>query len=775
MLSVAEKLTFAEGYIDFLGRKNLWIKNNYDEEQVNKLLRYIILESLLKTSPNQIEIICFDDGLSGAFAPFSDFTSGEQRLMRVINRVQELEKYLEVLKDHIQMVQNILKGIDSSLIDYRSRHQFPVESYKLVILYLDVSSLDSKLQQLLSIILKKSAAAGVSVVVVSYFDDGDYSFSPKNFSNMELIELYEESVYYPKNSQIWKYSAYKEEDIVRICKQILSNNQKTAFPTIHFFDINHSSQSKYWSRNSTTGITFTIGKTGMNDTEVTIGDEINQRHNILVTGAVGQGKSNLLSTIIHSICYNYSPEEVRLFLLDYKEGVTLKPYSNIGKEDYLPHADVLGLESDVDFGKAVLEHLFLEYQKRLKQFKKYNVQNIQQYRQKTGKLLARIVLIIDEFQLMFGEDSSVANDIAELLEKSVRLFRAAGIHIILSSQSLGGSPALLGKSDNIFSQIPIRLVHKNSLQESYQSLSINNDAAVYLRPREAIINLDYGEASQNRKSVIAYADETVLEPLRKSWWQQRQKLNSPPVTFDSEQRFFPTEKNIFSVESTEVPLAYLGRAISVSGEVVAVPLSNDSGQNIALFGLPDKENNTILGVFYGIITSLYNQCPNARYIVCDFTGSTSFNQALTSEFSDIDIVLPVDFSTKVEELTEYVRANQFDGKTFVFAIGLDYWKVDINLDPPLRELLVKGPGNNTHFIGWWTKDSIMKEQALGYNSNDIFNTKLFFRTDERVVQNQASVFTKWKYKPNRALVYNEVEFGGAQMIIPFSYEEENNE
>lgn len=773
MLEVAEKLSFKEGYINFLGRKNLWIKNNYDEEQINRLLRYIILESLLKTAPNQIEIVCFDDTLSGAFSPFSDFTSGEQRLMKIINKISELEKYLEILKDHIQMVQNTLKGIDSHLIDYRTRNQFPVESYKLVVLYLDISSLETKLQQLLSVVLKKSAAAGVSIVVVSYFGDDDYSFSPRIFSNIELLELYQGSIYYPRTGQIWTYTPYKEEEIVHVCKQILQKNQQSSYPTIKFFDINNPNPQSCWTRNSTAGITFAIGKAGMSDAEVTIGDEINQRHNILITGAVGQGKSNLLSTIIHSICYNYSPDEVRLFLLDFKEGVTLKPYSNVGKEDYLPHADVLGLESDVDFGKAVLEHLFLEYQKRLKQFKKYNVQNIQQYRQKTQNILPRIILVIDEFQLMFGDDSSVANDIADLLEKSVRLFRAAGIHVILSSQSLGGSPALLGKSDNIFSQIPIRLVHKNSLQESYQSLSINNDAAVYLRPREAIVNLDYGEVSQNRKAVIAHADENILAPLRNLWWKERQNLNSPPVIFDSEQRLYFKKELIPSLSKANAPLAYLGQAVSVSGDAVAVPLSNDSGQNIALFGLPDKENNTVLGVFYGMFISLFAQCPDANYIVCDFTESTSFEQLL-SKFANLEFVLPSQFTTRIEELTRYVKEQDSKHKTFVFAVGLDQWKVDVDLDPPLRELLVKGPGNNTHFIGWWTKDSIMKEQALGYNSNDVFNTKLFFRTDERVVQNQASVFTKWKYKPNRALVYNEVEFGGAQMIIPFSYREETN-
>ena len=47
-----------------------------------------------------------------------------------------------------------------------------------------------------------------------------------------------------------------------------------------------------------------------------------------------------------------------MYLLDFKEGVTFKSFSNIGKEEYLPHAEALGLESDVNFGLAVLHALY---------------------------------------------------------------------------------------------------------------------------------------------------------------------------------------------------------------------------------------------------------------------------------------------------------------------------------------------------------------------------------------------------------------------------------
>lgn len=127
---------------------------------------------------------------------------------------------------------------------------------------------------------------------------------------------------------------------------------------------------KIWDRSSAEGLTFSIGKHGINNVEITIGDEIGQRHNVVITGAVGQGKSNLISVIIHSLCLRYSPAELVLYLLDYKEGVTFKAFSNIDQDEYLPHARALGLESDVSFGAAILEMLFHEYQRRMGVLKK---------------------------------------------------------------------------------------------------------------------------------------------------------------------------------------------------------------------------------------------------------------------------------------------------------------------------------------------------------------------------------------------------------------------
>ena len=156
----------------------------------------------------------------------------------------------------------------------------------------------------------------------------------------------------------------------------------------------------------------------MSPITITLGDEINQRHNALVTGAVGQGKSNLISVIVHSLCHRYSPEELELYLLDFKEGVTLQRFTDGPQGEYLPHARVLGLEADREFGLAVFKYLFEVYSSRMKQFKQAGVQSLREYRmQLPNSRMPRVVLIVDEFQMMFSERDKLSDQIADLLQK----------------------------------------------------------------------------------------------------------------------------------------------------------------------------------------------------------------------------------------------------------------------------------------------------------------------------------------------------------------------
>lgn len=493
---------------------------------------------------------------------------------------------------------------------------------------------------------------------------------------------------------------------------------------------------------------------------------------------MGQGKSNLISVIIHSLCWRYSPRELQLYLLDFKEGVTFKPFSNIGQEAYLPHARALGLESDVSFGIAVLDSLYQEYLRRMKLLKERGVKSLRELREKDSKeVLPRIVTVIDEFQMMFGEDMQTGQRAAELLEKSVRLFRAAGIHFILASQTLSGNVFLSQRRESIFGQIPIRIALKNSVSESLQTLGLNNPAAAFLKPREAVVNLDYGEVSQNRTTMVAFADERVLQPLRKLWWEKARAEFPAPYTFESDRRItISGGLELLRARRGEWarPAALVGDKISVGGEHVLLPLPDGPGRNIAVIGTPDAECDQAAGILQSIAVSLAAQAKNARFLFCDFEEERISYQETWPHFGElmstlscfVEDIWPEDFEGK---LTELLEREDLKGPVYVFGSAMDRWSFTPDFpgqDSILKTFAEKGPSRGLHFIGWWVKASSFTAQTAGYGNSDAFNSKLFLRIDERAVQSLTGPFVKWTARSNRALVSDSVEFAEEMTFIP---------
>ena len=190
-----------------------------------------------------------------------------------------------------------------------------------------------------------------------------------------------------------------------------------------------------------------LEKVGFDTVSVCIGDKVTQHHNILISGAVGKGKSNLLEVIIHSLCWRYSPLELELYLLDFKDGLTFKPYSEKLEKSWLPHAKMLGIESDRDVGLAVLKDLEMERLHRAEIFRNApngGVQNYEDYRKKFPEnIIPRIVLVIDEYQKLFEISDDISEEASALLENLVRQGRACAIHVILASQSINGGSGFI--------------------------------------------------------------------------------------------------------------------------------------------------------------------------------------------------------------------------------------------------------------------------------------------------------------------------------------------
>jgi hypothetical protein len=166
-----------------------------------------------------------------------------------------------------------------------------------------------------------------------------------------------------------------------------------------------------------------------------------------------------LLDVLYGLASRYSPDELVLYLLDFKEGVSFAEFTPTPIDgSWIPHARTVGIESDREYGLAVLRELSREMSRRAVELKRAGVTRIVDLRAGRPDLaMPRIVVVIDEFHVLFTGNDRVAGLAAAALEELARKGRSYGIHLILASQTISGVEALFTKGESIFGQFPLRV------------------------------------------------------------------------------------------------------------------------------------------------------------------------------------------------------------------------------------------------------------------------------------------------------------------------------
>ena len=239
-------------------------------------------------------------------------------------------------------------------------------------------------------------------------------------------------------------------------------------------------------RNASSKISFAVGKdiSGCN-----VIANLKEMPHLLIAGATGSGKSVCINTIITSLLYKASPDEVKLILIDPK-------VVELGNYNGIPHL-LVPVVTDPKKAAAALNWAVNEMTQRYKFFAEESVKDLDSYNelmranQEPDKVLPKIVIIIDELaDLMMVAPSQVEESICRLAQ----LARAAGMHLIVATQrpsvdvvtglikanipsriafsvssqvdsrtilDVGGAEKLLGKGDMLYSPVgenkPLRI------------------------------------------------------------------------------------------------------------------------------------------------------------------------------------------------------------------------------------------------------------------------------------------------------------------------------
>ncbi len=257
---------------------------------------------------------------------------------------------------------------------------------------------------------------------------------------------------------------------------------------------------KFWTESSQYEVSVPVGW-DINHKEVCFEIGSAQNHT-LICGHSGSGKSNFLHVLIQNLAFYYAPNEVQLFLLDYKEGVEFNAYT----DPILEHARLVSVASSVGYGMSFLSWLCKEMQKRAELFKQFNVKDLSDYRK--HEKMPRLIVVIDEFQVLFSDNKStkaVEGHLNTLLKKG----RSYGVHLVLATQTMRGTDI----NPSFKAQIANRIALPMDAEDS--SSVLGDDAACELVRPEGIFNNNGGNRKYHTKMSIPKAPDDFKSFLTK--------------------------------------------------------------------------------------------------------------------------------------------------------------------------------------------------------------------------------------------------------------------
>lgn len=194
-------------------------------------------------------------------------------------------------------------------------------------------------------------------------------------------------------------------------------------------------------------VTFALGKDLFGAEYVC---DIKELPHMLIAGATGAGKSCCINSLIISLLYKASPEDVRLIMVDPKR-VELSVYSGI------PHLMLDEIICDVDKAIRALNWAIGEMQRRIEYLSGLKYRDIDEYNQNCERegyeKMPRIVVIVDELADLMAQGKKAVED---AINRIARLARAVGIHLILATQR----PSVDVVSGTIKNNLPSRVAFK---------------------------------------------------------------------------------------------------------------------------------------------------------------------------------------------------------------------------------------------------------------------------------------------------------------------------
>ena len=619
-------------------------KTENDRQNVNTCLEHLVWRIAMTVPSNLCDIVLYNGGNPGdafnAHSRINNYIFGDRKVKVYFDG--NMDEFHALLNDVYASIidrmstikcagkQNLVELNESMGSDARLKYQFIVLTDFPRHLRTDVGC---RLAQ----IVEAGSRAGIYVLMSCDMqaDFIDASSSPSPFSLQRMLANME--ILYPSEKG-YKFRNSGNDDIFNrfeFCIDTMSMSVEDIDSCLRQIDINIEAAKKRAKpsilKQDFESLEEADYEPCMSEISVTVGLDVRDKHQVtlrfnsgdyihgFILGQSGSGKSVLLNNIITSAILKYSPQDLMLYLMDFK-GVEFNRYRG------LKHTKaVLVDNSDSQMTLEVLRELKEENKRRVKLWQKESVSNIDGYNKKyPDNRLPQVLFVADECQVMFKESTSgterlISQEISEILNIIATQGRSQGIHMLLATQQLDET--------NISGQI------LKNLTECFLLMSAPSDSDRLVPDSSDLTSKQMtGLACYYHKRELQSQVQTFYannEELANAVSSAQKKAESLPGNgehyFCGSSLFYLDENKEAIVQSEyDYPVALVGKNIGINAGVTSIPLRKDFMEHILFWGANKQEQTTgvLINSLISLILSYQAQGMSADFVVVDCLPAT---------------------------------------------------------------------------------------------------------------------------------------------------------
>ena len=664
---------------------------NYDkatEKQAFELYKHIVMSILLSLPAKSVHLSFVNTQLSD----WTNFFTASDALDKTIyDKISSKSEYNQLIEHLRKRTQEYRHG--EALEDINNNARKIEDPYEIVVLLDDPDSEISYQEELIPLFTKGSTY-GIYFIglndtekVAKYKDQDNILKHTDCFYSINAGEVnsWEQS---QKNGLITTTSIANNNHWSKAAFDFLKNitNRKI----VHTFDWKTAIESPYTQTDNE--IIAPIGFTE-DGKPFNFQMDVNKGHyHAFVIGATGSGKSRFLHDIILSMTAKYQPEDIELYLLDFK-GVEFNCY-----REFKHTRAILVDRADEQITYEVIKDIKLKMEERQQQLRATGASDVAEFnKMNTGTHFTQIILVADECQTLFADrakNGRLQNEMVDIIALIAQQGRAYGVHLLLSTQSLANAPQL-GKEI------------LNQIGEHYILPCLPADAA-RLVSNEKQTQTEKGVATMERGKGQCYyegADGATLftfnfvqkgEMQGDLVFQLEQKAashNSNGQAYFSGALQFPISQEVADYIATKGRnniVASPGQIISLEQTPLTISLKDGLSENIALFGINDRQfvTRTTIGLMTSLMISNKQKDLGYHFIVFDCLDDEEAEYPdVLDELKKNDLCevanTPRERADKLKQLCDAIASNHAT-PTVLVIIGQECFR-ELKLNQPIGD------------------------------------------------------------------------------------------